>query len=72
MVQTSEFSYVYRFLKQTDFYNFIQDLSNLLFVLSLSIQIFIYHRFDKKFRAGYQRLKDKTFRNIKDVFKSNF
>ena len=60
------------FLFVSGFYNFIQDVSNLLFILSLSIQIFIYHRFDKKFREGYQRLKEKTVRKIKNVFKSSF
>ena len=39
--------------------------------VSLSIQMLIYNRFDKKFRMGYDRLKDKLFAYIKNRFKSN-
>ena len=50
---------IYIFLIDSEFYNFIEDMSNFLFTLSMSIQLFIYHRFDKKFRTGYERLMDK-------------
>jgi hypothetical protein len=61
------------------FYN--QKLKNLklsillkidkLSTFSLSIQMFIYNRFEKKFRMGYKRLKEKLFACIKRKFKSN-
>ena len=34
----------------------IQDLSDLLFTISITIPIFIYIRFDNKFKAGFDRL----------------
>ena len=43
----------------SSFYSIIQDLSHLLYNLSLSIQMFIYNRFDKKFRTGFDRLMEK-------------
>lgn len=49
-------------------YYFIQDVSYLLYNISLSIQVFIYNRFDKKFRTGFDRLKDKAF----SFFNNNF
>ena len=61
------FQYIYHFLKETEFLNLIQDISNLLFTLSLSIQMFIYNRFDRKIQTGYQRLKEKAFNKIKNL-----
>ena len=46
----------------------IQHLSGLLYTLSLSIQMFIYKRFDKKFQTGFDRLKEKAFNFVKDSF----
>jgi hypothetical protein len=46
----------------------IQDLSGLLYTFSLSIQMFIYKRFDKKFQTGFDRLKEKAFNYVKDSF----
>lgn len=43
----------------SSFYSIIQDLSHLFYNLSLSIQMFIYNRFDKKFRTGFDRLMEK-------------
>ena len=43
----------------TGFYSLIQNLSHLLYMFSLSIQLFIYKHFDKKFQTGYERLKEK-------------
>ena len=64
------FDYFYSFLKESEFLSLIQDISTFLFTLALSIQMFIYNRFDKKFQTGYQRLKDKAFTKLKNVFKS--
>ena len=52
------------------FSTLIQDMSHLFFTLSLSIQMFIYNRFDKKFRTGYDRLKDKAKLKIKNLLPS--
>ena len=52
---------LYVFLKNSEFNNVIEYVSYFLFTLSLSIQFFIYNRFDKKFRTGYERLSDKVF-----------
>ena len=62
------FSYIFHFLHFTSFIIIIQDVANLLYTISLSIQIFIYYRFDKKFQTGCQRLKGKIITNIKSVF----
>lgn len=43
----------------------LQDLSGFLYTLSLSIQMFIYKRFDKKLQAGFDRLKEKAFKCFK-------
>ena len=57
-------------LINSDFYVIIQDMSYFLFFLmSLSIQMFIYNRFDKKFQIGYERLNDKAISKIKNLFK---
>ena len=53
------FNILYSNLIDSGFYTLIQDVSHLFFTLSLSMQIFIYHRFDKKFRTGYERLMNK-------------
>ncbi len=62
------FSIFYSMLIDGGFYNLIQDMSHLLYTLSLSIQMFIYNRFDKKFRTGYDRLKYKAILKIKNFF----
>ena len=59
----------YSALIDSGFYALIQDMSHFFFTLALSIQLFIYYRFDKKFLIGYQRLKDKAFIYIKNRFK---
>ena len=46
----------YSVLLDSGFYPLIQDLSHFFFNLSLSIQMFVYYRFDKKFRTGFGRL----------------
>ena len=61
----------YSFLFYSGFYALIQDVSHFLFTLSLSIQMFIYNRFDKKFRAGYERLRDQALLYIKNRFNFN-
>lgn len=40
-----------------EFYSSIQDFSTFLYCLSLSIQLFIYLVFDKKFKSGYDNFK---------------
>ena len=62
------FNLFFQYLFDSELYSLIQDISNFLFSLSLSIQIFIYYRFDKKFLTGYDRLKDKAFLSIKNRF----
>ena len=50
------FGEFYSSLLDTGFYTMIQDLSALLYTLSITIQIFIYIRSDKKFNTGFDRL----------------
>ena len=59
----------YFMLLDGGFFTLIQDLSLFFFTLSLSIQMFIYNRLDKKFNSGYERLKDQVFNYIRDRFK---
>ena len=61
----------YSLLLDSGSYSLIQDVFYLLYTLSLSIQIFIYNRFDKKFQTRLERLKEKAFACIKSKFKSN-
>ena len=61
------FSEFFHYLLDSEFYSLIQDMSYFLFTLSLSIQMFIYYRFDKKMMTGYQRIMDKT---LKSIFRS--
>ena len=63
------FGVFFQYLFDSELYYLIQDISYFFFTLSLSIQIFIYYRFDKKFLTGYDRLKDKVFLSIKNRFK---
>ena len=65
------FSFFYSKLYDGGFYSLIQDITNFLFTFTLSIQIFIYNRFDKKFHTGFDRLANKLFLKIKNIFKSN-
>ena len=62
------FGVFFQYLFDSELYYLIQDISNFLFTFSLSIQMFIYYRFDKKFLTGYQRIKDKAFTYIKSFF----
>ena len=39
-----------------EFYNLIQDMSHLFFTMALSVQLFIYKHFDKKFQTGFEKL----------------
>ena len=50
------FGEFYTMLLDNGFYGLIQDASAFFFALSLSIQFFIYYRFDKKFLIGFKRL----------------
>ena len=46
------FDRFYTQLFETDFYSLIKDLTELLFLITISIQYFIYKKFDKKFKEG--------------------
>jgi hypothetical protein len=50
------FRYIFRLLQDSEIYYGIEDMASFFFTLSLSIQMFIYKRFDRKFRTGYERL----------------
>ena len=52
-----EFGQFYSSLFQNGFYSQISDLADLFFVISISIQLFIYKRFDKKIQIALDRLK---------------
>ena len=47
------FGEFYPYLLDSGFYSLIVDIYEFLFVVSISIQFFIYKRFDKKFLEGY-------------------
>ena len=66
-----KFFELYSFLIYSGYYFLIQNIFYILYAFSLSIQMFIYNRFDKKFRMGYDRLKEKLFAYIKNKFKYN-
>ena len=63
------FGEFYSMLQDTELISVIQDISYFLYTLSLSIQIFIYYGFDKKFQTGFERLKNgfKTFNNAQSI-----
>ena len=61
----------YSFLVDSGYYFLIQDIFYIFYTLSFSIQMFVYNQFDKKFRMGYERLKEELFAYIKNRFKSN-
>ena len=52
-----DFGEFYSLLHDTELYWVIQDISYFLYTVSLSIQIFIYIRFDKKFQTAFERIK---------------
>ena len=62
------FDYIYSILFDSGLMFLIQDITHLFFTVSLSIQLFIYNRFDKKFRTSYERLKQKVLFKIKNFF----
>ena len=51
------FGKFYSSLFQNGFYSQITDFADLLFIISISIQLFIYKRFDKKMQTAFDRLK---------------
>ena len=63
------FGEFFSMLVNSGFYDLIQDVSHLLYILSLAIQLFIYKRFDKKFLIGFERLMNKTSSNGKEKSK---
>ena len=60
------FGEFYSNLLDTGFYSLINDVCELLYIVSIAILFFIYKRFDKKFQEGYQML----FANSKNSSKS--
>ena len=62
------FGEFYSMLFDTELISPFQNISYFLYTLSLSIQIFIYNRFDKKFQTGFERLREKAFSYIKNCF----
>ena len=54
-----QFAEFYSMLFDSLFYVLIQDISHFFYTFSLSIQLFIYKRFDKKFQTGFEKLKSK-------------
>ena len=46
------FDQFYSKLFEIDFYSLIHDSTELLYLISISIQFFIYKKFDKKFKEG--------------------
>jgi hypothetical protein len=50
------FGNFYSSLFQNGFYSQILDFADLLFIFSISIQLFIYKRFDKKIQTAFDRL----------------
>ena len=63
LVNTSSINYFgefYAMLIETEFHVLIQDISHFFFMVSLSIQLFTYKHFDKKFRTAYEKLMSKS------------
>ena len=54
-----DFGEFYTMLQDTALYYLIQDISYFLYTLSLSIQIFIYNGFDKKFHTAFDRFQNR-------------
>lgn len=54
------FGHFYSSLFDSEFFDAIQELSRLSFSVSHFAQFFIYRRFDKKFRLGFERLVSST------------
>ena len=54
------FDIFYFFLIDSGFYQIINDLSDFLYTFSLSILLFIYLKFDKKFHEGFKCIFFKT------------
>ena len=50
------FGEFYSYLLDTGFYSLINDVCELLYIVSIAILFFIYKRFDKKFQEGYRLL----------------
>ena len=50
------FGEFYSYLLYTDFFKVIIDIYDFLFIVSISIQFFIYKHFDKKFLEGYNNM----------------
>jgi len=51
-----DFEEFYSSLIESGFYSLIPDLSDFLYTISMSIQLFIFYRFDKKFKSGFDKI----------------
>ena len=63
LITNPHFGYFYSFLLDSGFHKMIIHLSDFFFTFSLFIQLFIYIRFDKKFKAGVKNLFSKLKNN---------
>lgn len=57
MSQHPGFRIFYENYSRSEFASLVQDAAHFLYYLSLSIQLFMFAVFDKKFKTGYDRLK---------------
>lgn len=62
------FGRFYTKMLDSGFYELMIDLGNFLFLISISIQFFLYKKFDKKFLTGLKRLRGrKSLKKFKPV-----
>lgn len=65
------FGEFYTFLQLTGLNFLLNDLANLLFIISLSIQLFIYIYFDKKVKISIERLRNNNDNVQKEIQNSS-
>ena len=71
------FGEFYPYLLDSGFYSLLIDIYEFLFIVSISIQFFIYKRFGKKFLEGYnlffltKKSKNSTNNNNNNIDKAN-
>ena len=64
------FNRFYSFLIYSGFYGCVVDFAHLLFTISISIQMFIYKRFDRKIQIAFERLMEKKKKSSDNVNKA--
>ena len=67
---TPRFNRFYSFLIYSGFYGCVVDFAHLLFTISISIQMFIYKRFDRKIQIAFERLMEKKKKSSDNVNKA--